>query len=267
MSWKTVEYTADKGKYIVISSDQDRLRESRAVDVVRMARDKHRLSFTKFLDERGAAIALQAAHSEGYANVMLFGGYDGAERCLFGAFPEYNEPCKDDFPVAALTFRYRAAAHLAHRDFLGTLMSLGVKREMVGDILCGSGQTVIFVCDSVAGYIAEQINKVGGEGVKITRGIDGELPSAHEYKPISGTVASPRLDAVVGALCGISRSAAVGLINSGAVTLRMCEIYDVSAEVFANDKLSVRGHGKFIVDERDRVTRTGRIAFEARKYI
>ena len=65
---------------------------------------------------------------------------------------------------------------LSHRDILGSLMALGIKRETVGDILIEEGRAVVFVCGDVKEYILNQVEKIGRVGVDMTEGCSFPLP-------------------------------------------------------------------------------------------
>lgn len=245
--------------------DEDKLLSARVRDAIRLAQDRYESRFIGFLDEHGRSIARAA--SAGWENVRFFGGYDDAERVYFCAYPEYCDLRESDYPITAVTVTSRKEASLSHRDYLGSIMSAGITREKVGDILCEPSRAVIFVSSSVADYILNQIDKVGGEGVRLSVGFSAPLPSAHTFKTIRDTVASARLDCIVSALCGISRSKAIPLIEGGAVTVDGAVCCNVSAKVREESKISVRGNGKYIVDSTGSMTRKGRIILCARKYI
>ncbi len=95
-----------------------------------------------------------------------FGGYDGAERAVaaFGNGCQYAE-----FPVKIIKaepLSQKFADKLSHRDFLGSLMGLGIKRNVLGDIVIKENTGYIFCLDSIADYIVQNLDKVRHTGVK-----------------------------------------------------------------------------------------------------
>ena len=240
---------------------------SRVTDAVNLARDKCADKYIGFLDEKNVAECLAALKSAGHSNYAFFGGYDGAERVMLGVFCDYTSPEDAQWPIEAITLTSRPSAELTHRDYLGSLMSLGIKRETVGDILCEKSRAVIFVSNKLAEHICLQLTKVGGEGVSVRLGYDEPLPIAHSFAEISDTVASMRLDCVVASLCSVSRSKAEELISSSLVSVcgLVQQKYDYTVK-FGNT-ISVRGKGRFIVDESPGTSKKGRIIFKARKYL
>ena len=222
--------------------------------------------FLGFFDESQSAAARQICARSGI-ETLFYGGYDGAERTMLGIFPDGNNSACEAFPISALGFSYRASATLTHRDFLGTILSCGVERDVVGDILCGNGVTVVFVERGMAGFLSSQITKVGGEGIKVIENYDGALPGERRTEPVRCSVASMRLDCIVAAAAGLSRESAASVIKCGRVSLNHREYQSVSHTVENGDILSIRGVGRFRVTGTGALTRKGRLAVVVEKYI
>ncbi|MGN0492901.1 MAG: RNA-binding protein [Acutalibacteraceae bacterium] len=195
----------------------------------------------------------------------FFGGYEGAERLMLGCFPDWMQ--EDDFPISALTFSYREGDTLSHRDFLGSLMALGIKRETVGDILTEQRRAVAFVTDEIKDYIKTQITKIGRVGVKVADGFTLPLPQADRLADFSDTAASDRLDCVISALCGFSRARASEALSEGIVTVNSVTVTKPTKAVSAGDIISVRGKGRFVIDSLDTRTKKNRLVINYKKYI
>ena len=111
--------------------------------------------FSQFMSETHQALAEKVLRSIYFENYIFFGGSENSERKMLGLF--YDEPEQSAFPISAIEFKYRVCDKLTHRDFLGTLMSLGIERDTVGDILVDNGRTVVFVKSELKDYIESQI--------------------------------------------------------------------------------------------------------------
>lgn len=98
---------------------------------------------------------------------------------------------------------------------MGALLSCGIRRDKIGDILCGDGLTVVFADTEIASFLCDQIRTVRNEGVSVVRGVEGELPEARQFRELRDTIASPRLDAVVRVAVGASREEAARRIEAG----------------------------------------------------
>lgn len=222
--------------------------------------------FTDFLDEEKQGIAISVM-KQAHANYLLFGGYENAERCMLGVFPPYDEPDAELFPMDVITVGYRNIDYLDHRSVLGTLMAQGIERSCIGDILIESGRCVFFCRNTITRALLNNIRTMGGTGVKLTEGYEDPLPVAHKFKELTDTVASARLDCLVAALANIGRSEAERKITAGDVLINSVQCKKVSHTVHEGEKITVRGEGKFIIDEIGDVTRKGRLMLSARKYI
>ncbi len=248
-------------------TEEGRLLDARLQDAVYLADKRNFPQFTCFLDERARMFAYDRLKNSRLVEVLFWGGFDDAERVCAGVFPVGYGASPDMFDVSPVTAVFRKEVSLSHRDFLGTLMSLGLKREVIGDILVEKGRCVFFVKSDVERYVTEQLLKVGGEGVSISLGFESPLPKGAEFENISATVASGRLDCIVKALTNTGRDSAAALIKSGRVTLNFNEESSNSATVSDGAKISIRGYGKYIIDQIGPQTRKGRLSLRARKYI
>lgn len=195
----------------------------------------------------------------------LFGGYENAQRVMLGCFPEWAEDSV--FPISAITFTYRKEFSLSHRDFLGSLMALGIIRETVGDILVEEGRAVVFLTNEVCDFVLNEITKIGKIGVTVTRGFEGVLPKSSVLAEFSDTIASCRVDCVVSALASVSRTKANELIETGLVSVNTVVCQKVTKEINENDVISIIGKGKFIIVSLSSKTKKQRTVLVYKKYI
>ena len=248
-----------------ISDESERILLSRIEDTVHLCDKRVAPCFLGFLDlHEQAVVRREQGRFAGY-RWGLFGGHPDAERRLLAVYPDYFDVTEGDCPFCAVAFRYRPVRTLTHRDFLGTLLSAGIRRDKIGDILCGKGLSVVFVREEIADYVCDQIDRIGGEGVTLTLNYDGPLPITKEYEDIHETIASPRLDVAVKALTRLSREKAAELIRLGNVSVDHLPETAVAAPVSAPSTLSVRGYGRFLIDQIGPETKKGRLLFIARK--
>lgn len=240
---------------------------SRIEDALRLCDKRGVPCFLGFLDLREQAIVRQHLRRYPDEQWCLFGGYEDAERCYLAVCPPYFSPTEAEFPLCIVGFRYRPVKALTHRDFLGTLLSAGIRRDKIGDILCGEGLSVAFLSREITPFVCEQITKIGGEGVELIPDYTGALPLSHSYEERHETVASPRLDAVVKALLHCSREGAAEMIRGGSVSVDHCQVESVSFQLTAPCTVSVRGSGRFLIDQIGPETKKGRLNLLARKCI
>lgn len=240
----------------MFTSDNDELFCSKIEDMTSLCFTRQKPVFSQFLTESQQALAQKVLQSIYFENYVFFGGSESSERKVLGVF--YDEPERSAFPVSAIEFKYRPCDKLTHRDFLGTLMSLGIERDTVGDILVDNGRTVVFVKSELKDYIESQIFKVGGAGVKIVQPNLNSLPQGRGTEEMSLTVSSLRYDNIVAAVSGLSRDKTAKLILSGETTLNFAVTQNVSCTVKEGDTFTIRGKGKFKLDKIFGVTKKGR---------
>lgn len=244
-----------------------KLLKARVNDILRLCHEKNCPKFSGFLslDEQSEIIPLILG-----GKAQLFGGYEDAERKMLGALPDYISEPEQAFPIKAVRFVYPKEYILSHRDVLGSLMSLGIKRESVGDICFAEGVATAFVTDEMADYIAQQVTKIGRVGVKVEVTMPQEAVKSFNSpltQSITFTVSSPRIDAVLSALTGCSRTKAEQLIKDGLVFVNSVAVTKSTKQVMVNDKITLRGTGKFVITGSGNYSKKGREIITAQKYI
>lgn len=249
-----------------ISEGSDLILRSRVEDTVRLCEKRGVPCFLGFLDLHEQAVAQQYLRRICTEYTFAFyGGYADAERSFLSVSPSYYTAGEDDYPFDCVAFSYRSQKKITHRDVLGTLMSLGITRDSVGDILCGDGLSVVFIRREVVRFVCEQIDRIGGEGVKIHNPFEGDLPISNEYEEIRTTIASPRLDGVIKALLSCSREQAAEHISRGMVSLNHYLVEATSKTIRGGDTLSIRGYGRYTIDQIGPETKKGRLLLCARR--
>lgn len=253
------------------SSADEKLLLARARDAVLLCERQYAVKTVGFLTPAEAAAIKKNIHTLGASpdiRLEFFGGYGDAERCLFAVLPEYaDKDTLGDF-ITAITVSGRDIKALGHRDFLGSLLGLGLRRDKIGDILVLEDRTVVFVLSDIADYIVENLTKVGNCGVRAeAASLEGlELP-ARGFEELRLTVAALRLDCIVAAAARTSRSNAAELIRSGRVFLNWLECDSTSATVKPSDVFSIRGIGKFRLGEEVNQTKKGRLGICIERFI
>ncbi|MCH5296502.1 MAG: hypothetical protein J1E85_02410 [Ruminococcus sp.] len=245
-------------------SDRDKLFCSKLDDAVELCLTRQKPYFFSFISERKQAVAENYLKSIYFENYAFYGGYENSERKVLGLF--FNEPCNDDFPVSPIVFRFRKCDKLSHRDFLGALMSLGIVREAVGDILVEDGRCVVFVKTELENYITSQIFKIGNVSVKFDEFKASDLPQGRGVEEFSFIVSSLRLDNIVAAITGLSREKTKALILSGCVSVNFIPTQNVSQTLKNDTTLTIRGRGKFILNDIMGKTKKDRIRISVLHY-
>jgi Uncharacterized conserved protein, contains S4-like domain len=208
----------------------------------------------------------QARISADKAQIGFFawGGTDDAERRIV-SFAEDMEGI--EWPVGCLEIvwhsRYGAPGH---RDLLGSLLGLGIGREKLGDLYVEEGRAFAFVLMDMASYIAANLVRVGNVPVSVTVLAEPPALAAAEGTPVRATVASLRLDAVLGVVWRLSRTRAAELVSSGRVQVNHRIEIRPDAKVSQGAVLSVRGMGRARMHEIGGHTKKDRISVTLLRY-
>ncbi len=241
--------------------DEDKLFYNRLSDLARKRDDKNVPTFSKFLGIE-EQVGLQ------FKSSAFWGGYEGAGRKILMFLPDWAEETDFYDTVSAIKITSTDKKLYDHRDYLGSLMGLGLKREVIGDIApCGSF-AVVFCLSEIAPFIKENLTQVAKStvSVEILSSLDG-IDIKQNYLELRGTVASCRIDCIVSFLKNTGRSAAAELLRSGYVKLNAKEIQDTSKLLKEGDVISIRGLGKFIFDGEAGTSRKGRSIINLRKLV
>ena len=201
-----------------------------------------------------------------FADVSVFqsGGYPGAERAVLFLCPEWVD-AETEFwqhpPIKTICVSWPSKFYnLTHRDFLGAILGLGLRRDQIGDILVGEGSAQIMVAKGIAVFTAQQLQTVGRAPVKIKeQSLEEIRPPGQQIKEIRTTVASPRLDSLLGAAFGMSRSRALPLILANRVQVNYQAVADPSCLLQVGAMISVQGLGRARLASLPGKTKKGRL--------
>lgn len=238
---------------------EDKLILSRAEDAMKLAERNYSVKAVGFLNPRQRSLIMKNLYPSRDIKAEFVGGYPDAERTMLVCRPEYAEFEADDI-LSVIHISGRNLEKLTHRDYLGSLMGLGITRENIGDILVESSGAFIFVKQEIADYITNNLEKIGRCGVKtlVCGCAEANIPKP-KLREVNGTVSSLRIDAVLSAAAGISRGRAAEMIGQGLVSLNWEEINSASKQVEEGDLISARGVGRMRLERVGNLTRKGRI--------
>ncbi len=229
--------------------DEKELVKKRFCELAEKSYNNSEYTFTDFCSQGDLSLFNEIRSQFGYVPYSFFGGYDGCERVIirFGSKELFGYDI--DFPIQcikAAPVNAKFSDNLNHRDFLGAIMNLGIKRSLIGDIAVVDNAAYIFVRDGIAPYIMQNLEKVKHTSVKCT--VCNELPQnlTGEKKKVNVQVSSLRCDVVCAAVYKLSRSQSAKLFEAERVFIndRLCtsESYTIKSD----DKVTVRGRGRFI---------------------
>ena len=240
-------------------SPEERLLLSRVWDKCEQCRTRNIPTATGFLSpaEQAAAqgfLVLLGARESG----IFWGGYDGAERRRLVFLPDWLETPDDQ--VAAVRAACRSGGDLTHRDFLGSLMALGLTREKIGDILVEKGGCQVLLDPSMTDFLLQNWDSAGREKLTIT-----PLPLSALAVPHAAV--KELRDTVLAAGFSLSRGRAAEAVEKGSVQVNYVTCVKPDKPVSAGDTITCRGLGKCVLDSVGAPTKKGRLPVDIRRYI
>lgn len=283
--------------------DKDKLLAGRIADLSRQCWNGDYLTHTNFLSASELAEFYQMPghrHSPGLNTFngvpyIVFGGREGSDRAMVFFLPSYmdgEQLIRDELSgngsislVCASPVNPGFADPLTHRDYLGALMNLGIDRSMTGDILVNQrdpedgkrpqetgrshprGMAFIFCAENVAELIAGELTRVKHTTVSCQILPPSACDLEPDFRELTGTVASIRLDSIITMVWHLSRGKAQALIQGEKVTVNGRLITSSSFEPEENDRVSVRGLGKFIYLGDEGSTRKGRLRAKVHLFV
>lgn len=252
---------------------EERILLARALDKLELAQRRDVPAHTVFLSPGQQVSVTDLLNAWGRPRCLFWGGYPDSERriCFFLAgWQEDDAPLTDpEGPLTALEAKFPAGASLTHRDILGSLMGLGITRELLGDILLPQpGLCQVVVLREAAPILLSQWEGAGRYKISLSEiPLSRLAPKPPQVKTIRDTVATPRLDAVVASGFSLSRSKASALIAAGKVALNHRECLKADRLVAEGDTLTCRGLGKCVIKEVPGQSKKGRTMLVIERYL
>ena len=260
-----------------ITNDEDRFLVAKLLDKIEFVAKRNSVEYTDFLDIRQSKMLEKVMKELKLNNYLLYGGYSEAERNVLVIFPNKLEDVfkqgKFDYNSIVEVIRIKLPNELkgmySHRDYLGAVIKIGMKREKVGDIITNNNGADLIVLKESAKYILEglkgltRFSKSDFEEVKIE-----ELNIAEpKIQRLEIIVPSMRIDSIVSEAIRISRSKASDMIKEERVFINNELITKGSKEAKEGDKVTVRGKGRFKVGNVINTTKKGNLVLEIEKSI
>ena len=218
-------------------------------------------TYSSFHSTETASLAYRVASEN---EVTMWGGTDNSERVVvrFGDPKELGY--EEDFPIdilAIVPLVDKFADDLTHRDFLGALMSLGIERSLLGDIIVTGKKAYIFCLERISDFIIENLVSVKHTSVSVRKAEAEDvrdIPKGFEKEKMI-QVASERIDAVIAKVYNISRSAAMEYFAQKKVFVNGRQTENTSLALKQDDVVTVRGYGRFKLAEIVGTSRKGKL--------
>ena len=252
--------------------NEDKLTVAMTEDKREQCENNYMMTNTGFLDMRQQSLCQNVLRQGGSVRGFFYGGFEEAERRIAVFVPEYIE-VKDEnelheyflgnieaCPLGVVRAKHNGGKTLSHRDYLGSLTGLGIKRESIGDILVSKESADIIILKEMSDFLHANYGKAGRTYLDIEVLDLSQLVSAEQVtEERNRTLASLRLDNVVAAAFGLSRTKAAEAVKSGSVFLNSLQCLKPEKQIGEGDRIVLRGKGKAVLKEIGGNTKKDRI--------
>lgn len=251
--------------------EKDELIISRINDWITKARNDYYAVASGFLDSHEQSVVKRIANSDASKGVTLtlYGGFEDAERRILVCTPE--DWYTDDFSEYLNVLRIAVSSGskvLTHRDYLGSILGLGIERSLIGDILVRNDGADIIISADIVDFLLREYTQVGRFDIKseLLPILELAIPEQRTVH-IRDTVPSLRLDCVISSAFKVSRTNASTCIKQGLVSVNHAQQTKIDAKVDEGSTLVLKGKGKAILKEVGGESKKGRIWIDIEKFV
>lgn len=195
--------------------------------------------------------------------VDSYGGFKDCERRMISFNNIYNSSYHIKILKIEGTSKF---ANLGHRDYLGAVLGLGIRRNKIGDLLLKENVCYLTVCEEIEEFLVNNLNSIGKSPCKVTVVEDNFEELVPNFKEEIILVQSLRIDSIVSKLIRASRNRAQTMIEEGMVLLDYNRVKDKSREVKNQERITIRGHGKYVLDKIIGNSKSGKFKVLVKKY-
>lgn len=259
----------DKNEILKVATKlEDKVMVSRLLDKIEQCRYSS-FVYSDFFSPYEANLAKKVLNKVKEVFYTFTGGYVGAERVVAVISSDFidDEDVLSSSPISLLRVTPTSDKPLSHRDYLGSLLALGIKREKIGDILVCESHADVFLIDKIAEYIQYNLDKIGNVKVEC------ELQDVYQYtapqkkeRLINTTVASLRADSISASGFSISRTKVLEYFSAQKVNVNWEVVQNPSKQLAEGDVISIRGKGRIVLDKVGGTTKKDRINIVIKRF-
>lgn len=238
----------------------------KVIDKANSSIKNYDVKYTEFLNPHEIRNAVAILNSNIDIKYTVDGGYDKSERSSIFIYPFYMEYEDIENSLRFIqiegNFKFKS---ISHKDYLGALMSLGIKREKVGDIIIHENFAQVITSSDICDFIVMNLDKISRNSVTVKEISKEEIIyNPPNYKDISFTVSSERLDCIVSGIYNISRQDSLKYISADKVYVDYEKVTSPSKIIKDESLISVRGKGRAKVTQIGDITKKGKIKVQAK---
>lgn len=258
------------------SKPEDKLLISKMLDKIELAKTKNKIQYTDFLDGYQKHLLEKILIQEGQYNYVISGGIETSERKCIIFYPQKLKDiiqvnCSNILPIICIRIHLPKEMYgkYSHKDYLGGLIKLGIKREKIGDILVFEDGADILILEEISKFLFQNLSTLTRfSKSKIEQiSIEEVREKNIQKQEMIVIVASMRLDCVIAEILRTSRGKAEEIIKDGRVFINFENVDKLTKQVKENDLITIRRKGRFEIGIQEGTTKNGRIKITVYKYV
>jgi RNA-binding protein YlmH len=240
--------------------------DARIEDLIIKSEKSGQTVYSDFLSESEAATAEKILRSHN-CSYKLYGGYENAEYRLLAVFSD-TEPEISDFPISCLKISStNKSSSISHRDYMGSIMATGIERDSFGDIIAFPTEAYVFTKNVIADYISDSLSYVGRDKCTVSAvPLSSSALFERRFEEKTIIITSNRVDCIVAAICNFSREKASDCVEAKLVFINGLPAQNSAQKIFENDKVVIRGYGKYLIGGIEGKTHKDRLRLTVKKY-
>lgn len=263
----------DRGVLSKYKKEDEKLVLSKIMDKLNFCETRNKIQVTDFFDFGQKQLVYNFLNSQKFKNYMFYGGFEEAERVIAVFYPEkleeliQNIDFNEYIKAIRITLPNENKGKYIHQNYLGALMKLGLNREKIGDILVDENGADVIIKEDILKFLVINLPELTRfQKSKIEEIRLEELRKAIIKKEkIMITVSSMRVDNIVAELAKCSRNKANELLEQERVFVNYEVIIKATKQIKEDDKITIRGKGRFKINKKVGTTKKDRIILEVEK--
>lgn len=255
---------------------QDKLLISKFFDKVELSNKNNKIETTDYLNELEQNIIKKVINLAEISNFKFYGGIEDADRKICIIYPEKMADIfeRNNFKYDTLFSVFRIIVpekdflNYNHSVYLGGIIKLGVKREKIGDIIVYNNRADIIVKKETEKFLyssLKTLNRFKGAEILNIR-LDEIINIEKKFEEIKIITSSLRIDNIVSELAKTSRNKANEIMKQEKVLINYEIETKNTKQIKEKDVVTIRGKGKFIINQIVGNTKKGNIIIIVKKY-
>lgn len=252
----------------------DKLLLAQILDKIELCENKNKIEHTDFLDMAQSELVQKFINKIKIENYIFYGGFEDAERKMFVIYPEkfnsdvVTQNLSNIIQIIRIQLPDDLRGKYSHRDYLGAVIKLGVKREKVGDIIVDNDGADIIINKDISKFLEQNLGELTrfSKSTITVENIEKLRPVHIKKEELEIIVSSLRLDNIISELARCSRNKALDIINMERVFINFQNETKKTKQIKAGDMVTIRGKGRFYIKEIIGQTKSGRTILKVEKF-